>query len=114
MGTSASGASAHETIAKTVNGDEVRRPMRAALELPPQARHVDIDGPGRGRRIVFPDALDELVARERRPFVLEEIAEQAKLLGAQIDHLAVSHHGGAARVDAHVVEMVHVRRGMAW
>ena len=82
-------ALAHELVAQPVNRQDVLRDARVRFELLPQPRDVDIDRARRRRGVVAPHLGEQLLARNRRAAVLDEIAEEVKLLGRELDGDAV-------------------------
>ena len=51
---------------------------------------------------VAPDALEQLVAREHEPAVVEQLPEEVELLRRELDLLVADHHLAAAGVDDEV------------
>src|ERR1700751_2926462 len=70
-------------VAHPPHGDDRCR----IAELPPQLAHVDVDGAGIAGERVPPDPLEQLVAREDQPLVIEQLPEEVELLGREPDLL---------------------------
>src|SRR5688572_21556201 len=51
---------AGELVAEAVDGEDVLGDPRVGLEFLPQPRHVHVDRPGRRRRVVAPDLVQQL------------------------------------------------------
>src|SRR4051794_16139307 len=63
-----------DLVTDTPHGDD----RRGVAELPPQLADMDVDGAGVARKGVAPDALEELVARQHEPAVIEELPQQVE------------------------------------
>jgi hypothetical protein len=94
-----------ELVPESVNRQNVLRQAGVGLELLPQPRDVDVDRARRRSRVIAPDLREQLVARDRRAAVLDEITEQVKLLGGELDGHAVLRNLGLACVHQHRAEL---------
>src|SRR4051794_28869435 len=65
-----------DLVADAPHGDDRRR----VTELPPQLADMDVDGASVPRERVAPHALEELVARQHEPTVIQELPQQVELL----------------------------------
>src|SRR5262245_7525264 len=59
-----------------------RDDRRRVAELSPHLPNVDVDRPSVAGEGVAPDALEQLVARQHEPAVVEQLPEQIELLGS--------------------------------
>src|SRR4051812_21119847 len=70
--------------------DRMKEPRLATgFELPPQVRHEHLDGVRDGERVVAPDLVEQLLARDDEPLVAHQVLEQLELALGELD-LAVS------------------------
>src|SRR5450756_955339 len=74
------------------------------VELATQAAHVHVHDVGESVVLLVPGVVEDAVAREHLPGVPHEQLEEAELLGAQRDLLAVAHHTALRRVQAEVAD----------
>ena len=81
-----------ELVSQPKDGDDVTWLARMPLQLLPQDRDVNIDGPGGRHRIVAPHFVQELVARDRRPMVFDKIGQQRVLARRECDLGSTSGH----------------------
>src|SRR5439155_7131535 len=72
---------------------------RGVAELPAQLTDVDVDGARVSRERVAPDALEQLVAGEHEPPMVDQLPEQVELLRRELDLLLADADLPAARVD---------------
>ena len=79
-----------------------RHDRRRVAELAPHLPHVDVDRARVAGERVAPDALEQLVAREHEPAVVEQLPEEVELLRRELDLLVADHHLAAAGVDDEV------------
>src|SRR5450756_382678 len=78
---------------------------RAGLvELATQAAHVHVHDVGESVVLLVPGVIEDAVAREHLPGVPHEQLEEAELLGAERDLLAVAQHTALRRVQAEVAD----------
>src|SRR5579884_1283200 len=97
-----------------------RHDRRRIPKLAPQLPDVHVDRARVARERIAPDALEQLVARQHEPAVVEQLPEQVELLRRELD-FPVAHVGLVpARVDAQVAVDDHLglvcvalRRGAA-
>ena len=61
---------------------ELRTP-RVGFQFLPQPGHVNVNSASGRHRVVSPDFIQQLVARERRLAVFDEVPKQLKLLGRE-------------------------------
>src|SRR5262249_37489083 len=101
-------ASAHELVAESVQGEDELRMAGVRLGLAAGAGPVDGPRARRGHRVVAPDPVQQLVAGERRPAVLDEVAQELELLGREPERERVARDLGAAEVDLDGPEAVEV------
>src|SRR5918996_1273437 len=80
-------------VADAPHGHDRRR----VAELPAQLADVDVDGARVTGERVAPDALEQLVASEYEPLVVEQLPEQVELLGGELDLLLADAHLAATR-----------------
>ncbi len=109
-----------ELVAHPVNGEDVLRVARVGLDLLAQPGHVHVDGARRRHRVVAPHLVEQLLARERRAAVLDEVAQQLELPRRQLDRLA-AWSSPPAEVDPDIAELIALgrmrvprARGAAW
>ena len=81
--------SPRELVAHAVDGEDVLRMARIWLDLLPQPGDVDVDGARRRHRVVAPDFVEQLVARQRGAAVLDEVAQQLELARRELERRAV-------------------------
>src|SRR5579864_3232225 len=67
---------------------EVSGPFDVGLDLLPEPRDVDVDGPCRRHRVIAPDFVEQLVAADRGFSVLDEIFQEQELASRQVDRAA--------------------------
>src|SRR5665648_883658 len=78
---------------------------RAGLvELATQAAHVHVHDVGERVVLLVPGVIEDAVARKHLPGVPHEQLEEAELLGAERDLLAVAQHTALRRVQAEVAD----------
>ena len=87
-----------DLVADAPHGDD----RRCIAELAPDLAHVDVDGARVPGERVAPHALEELVAREDDPAVVEQLPEEVELLRREPDLLVADVHLALARVDREV------------
>ena len=75
-------------LAEPMDGVDVSRATRVVFELLSQPCDVDVHGPRRRHRVVAPDFVEQLVARQRRAAMLDEVAEKLELARRELDELA--------------------------
>src|SRR5262245_39697576 len=68
-------------------------------DLAAQLTDVDVDRPGVAREGVAPDALEQLLARQHHPAVIEQLPEEVELLGRELHGAAVDGALAAIGVD---------------
>src|SRR6188768_1470894 len=85
--------------------DELRMP-RVGFDLLPQPGDVHVDRARGGHRVIAPDFVEELVARERGAAVFDEVLEQQELARGDLEGLPVARDFGPAEIDANVAERV--------
>src|SRR5690242_9649756 len=81
-------ALSRELVAETVDGVNELRILRIALDLLTQPRDVDVDGARHRHLVVAPHFRQQLIARQRRPAMRDEMPEQLELARGQIDRAA--------------------------
>src|SRR5438445_7374714 len=69
---------------------------RGIAELPAQLAHMHVNRTSVPREGVTPHPLEELVAREHEPAVVEQLPEQVELLRCELDFLVADAHLAAA------------------
>ena len=69
---------------------------------------MDVDGAGVAGERVAPDALEQLVARQHEPAVVEQLPEEVELLGRELHLLAGDPRLAPAGVDAQVAVLDHL------
>ena len=79
-----------------------RHDRRRVAELAAQLAHVHVDRARVARERVAPDALEQLVAREHEPAMVEQLPEQVELLRRELDLLVADAHLAPAGVDREV------------
>src|SRR5581483_8689676 len=94
LGSGLTAASLDQLVAGAADGADALR----VVELAPQLRDVHVHGAGAARVGHAPDEVEQPLAREHDPRVLEEAREQVELLARQLDRLAAHRH--LARVAA--------------
>ena len=82
-------------VADPPDGDDRRR----VAELAPNLPNVDVDGPRIAGEGVPPHALEQLVAGEHEPAMVEELPQQVELLRRELDLLVAHVHLTPARID---------------
>src|SRR4030095_8352499 len=97
---------AYEFIPHPVNRQDELRPPRIGFQFLPQPGHMNVNSASGRHRVVSPDLIQQLVARERRLAVFDEVSKQLKLLGREFDLGAVAFHFGAAEINSDRVELV--------
>src|SRR5688500_13849817 len=100
---------AYELVAEAVHGENVLRMARVGLDLLPKPGDVDVDRARRGHGVVAPDFVEQLVARQRRAAVLDEVAQQLEFTRRQLNLGIISPHFGFTEVDRDVAEGVLLR-----
>src|SRR5215218_3860427 len=66
--------------------DRMKEPRLATgFELPPQVRHEHLDGVRDGERVVAPDLVEQLLARDDEPLVTHQVLEQLELALRELD-----------------------------
>src|SRR5919201_195879 len=96
-------------VADTPDGDD----RRSIPELAPQLADVHVDGARVAGEGVPPDALQQLVAREHEPLVVEELPEQVELLRRKLDLAIAQLHLAPPRVDRQAAVAEHARLALA-
>src|SRR5581483_6622819 len=79
-----------------------RDDRRCVAELAPELAHVHVDGARVAGEGVAPDALEELVARQHEPTVVEQLPEEVELLRRELDLPVADAHLAPPRVDVEV------------
>src|SRR5579859_258555 len=77
-----------EAVADARFGEQVARPRRIGLQLPPELRNVHVEDVRRVRVAGPPDLLQDHPVREQLALVPGEIAEQVELVRGQVNRLA--------------------------
>src|SRR4030095_8162074 len=72
-------ASADEAVTHAVDRDDVLGLGRVALDLLAQRGHVHVDGARLQHAGIAPDVLEQLAARDERPAVFDEVAQQLEI-----------------------------------
>jgi len=80
------------------------RARRIALDLRPQAPHVDGHGIRIARIRIVPHCVHELIAREHLAGVPREVEEEVELTGCELDGAEAVLHGPRSPIDAQVVD----------
>src|SRR4051812_34863530 len=70
-----------DLVADAPHGDD----RRGVAELAAQLTDVDVDRPRVAGERVAPDALEQLVARQHEPAMVEELPQQVELLRRELD-----------------------------
>src|SRR6476659_8914264 len=79
-----------------------RDDRRGVAELAPQLPYVDVDGARVSREGVAPHTLEQLVACEHEPAVVEQLPEEIELLRGELNLLVADVHLPPARVDPQI------------
>src|SRR5687768_12004398 len=87
-----------DLVADAPDGDDRRRLSQLATKLP----DVDVDRASVAGECVAPDALEQLVAREHEPTVVEQLPEEVELLGRELHFLFSDLDLAPPRVDEEV------------
>src|SRR5438552_3448771 len=87
-----------DLVADAPDGHDRRR----VAELAPQLAHVHVDRPRVAGEGVAPHALQELVAGQDEPAVVEQLPEEVELLRRELDLLLADVHLAPAGVDEEV------------
>src|SRR4029077_20773402 len=82
-------------VADTPNGHDRAR----VADLAPELAHVHVDRARIAGERVAPDALEQLVARQHEPAVVEQLPEQVEFLGGELHGRAVHEQLAPARID---------------
>src|SRR5215210_8216976 len=98
-----------DLVAHAPDGHDGRRVAELAAQLP----HVDVDRARVACEGIAPDALEQLVASEHEPAVVEQLPEQVELLRRQLDLLAGDPDLAAAGVDLQVAVLQLLRLQLA-
>src|SRR5215471_14580662 len=93
-----------EAVAQPVNGQDVLGMGGVGLDLLAQRCDVDVNGSSRWHRIVAPDLVEQLVARQQRVPMLHEIPQKLVLEGREGQRLAGPEHSRAAKVYSDIAE----------
>ena len=88
-----------ELIAEAADGVDPLRVFGVVFEFLAEPGDVDVDGPGAGGYVVFPDALEELFAADGGAAVLDEVAEELEFAGGERDEVAVADDVGLPEID---------------
>src|SRR5207247_2544378 len=102
--------SARELVAEAVDGDDVRWRFRVGLDLLPQAGDVDVHGAREWHLVVSPYLGQQLVSRQRRAAMGDEMSQQLELARRQVDDFSAARHLRAAEVDHDLAEAVRATR----
>src|ERR1700733_6668532 len=103
--------STRELVAESVQGENPLRLMGIFLQLLAQPGHVNIHGSAGGDATVAPNLAKQGFARDRGSAVLEQVAEELKLLGRERHGLAMALDFGAPHIHADGSELVNVACG---
>src|ERR1700704_865709 len=87
-----------DLVTHAPNGDD----GRGVLELAAQLAHVHIDRARIAGEGVTPDPLEQLVARQDEPAMIEKLPQQVELLGRKLDLLVADVHLTPSRVDVQI------------
>src|SRR3954470_11242418 len=87
-----------DLVADTPHGDDRRR----ITELPPQLADMDVDGASVTRERVAPHTLEQLVARQHEPAMVEQLPQQIEFLRCELNLLFADTHLTATGVDVEV------------
>src|SRR5262249_2979953 len=99
-------SSAGELVPETVDGEDVLRRFGIRLDLLSQSSDVDVDCPRQRHVVVSPHLGEQLVARQRRAAVLDEMSQQLELARRQIQRLPAACDLDPAEVDDNVTEAI--------
>src|SRR5580765_907760 len=97
-----------EFVAEAVDGEDVFRGLRVALDLLTQTRDVHVNGPRQRRLVVAPHVRQQRLARQRRAAMLDEVPQQLELERRQLHGLPRALDLGAPEVDDDLAEPVAV------
>src|SRR5918911_4614581 len=87
-----------DLVADAPHGDD----RRGVAELPPQLADVHVDRARVAGERIAPDPLEQLVARQHEPAVVEQLPEEIELLQRELDLLVPDLDLAPARVDYEV------------
>ena len=99
-----------EAVAGAPDGDDVARIGRVVLDL--LAQPADVDGDGAAVAVAAPDELEQVLAAEHLPWMLDEHLEQLELAGGHPHRPAGDAHLVRGEVDLEPAE-AEPRRGAA-
>src|SRR6266581_6739191 len=94
-----------EPVAGAPDGDDVARVGRVGLDLLPQATDVHRDRAAVAERA--PDQLEQLVAAQHLPRMLDEHAQQRKLACRQLDPPSLATDLVRGQIDLELAEAKH-------
>src|SRR5215217_5589957 len=85
--------------------DRMKEPWLATgLELPPQVGHEHLDGVRDRERVVAPDPVEQLLARDHQPLVAHEVLEQLELALRELDLALAAAHLMGVGVEGEVAD----------
>ena len=79
------------------------------LDLLPQRRDVHVNGTGRGHCVVTPDFVQELIPRENRAAILNQVAKQSYLARLQFNWLSIPLDHRQPAINGDGVELIDLR-----
>src|SRR5262249_29692034 len=85
-------------IAEAPHREKMAGLPRILLQLLAQQAYVNIYGTREDRLVIVPHVLEELLARDRYPTMLYEVAQQLELARRQFHRLPVAAHLGAPKI----------------
>src|SRR3954470_9991705 len=98
-----------EYVARAADRMEESR-FPTGFELPSQIRDEDLDRVRDRERVVAPDLVEQLLARDDEPLVAHQVLEQLELALREFDRAVAARHLVGVRVQR---EVAHAQRGHA-
>src|SRR6266550_6331380 len=93
-----------ELISGTVHGEDVLGFVRRWFDFLPELGDEIVDGPRRGRLLVSPDLVQDLLARDDLAGVNDQIPQQIEFASGEVDALAGAVRLMRPKVDLHVAD----------
>src|SRR5919107_3566282 len=85
--------------------DRMKEPgLATGFQLPPQVGHEHLDRVRDGERVVAPDLVEQLLARDHQPLVSHQVLEQLELALRQLDAALPTVHLVGVRVEREIAD----------